>query len=563
MPSTDPRTACALYVRRSSAAGNGSNQSLAEQEAETRGLAARLGLDVVHVYAEREGTGASTRSRKRRPAWDAALVDLTAGDRFRTLVVYALDRADRRGAGEVAALLDRHADGSRRIVGVDGLDTSDPRRRLEFIIRAEVAREEAERIADRVTRTKRHRRADGRWLGGKPPYGTRVVDGRLGRDPETYPTARRIADALLAGETLWAVSAMLNREGVPAPSVAALLARAERVEDPTEAEALHARAVAARWRAPSIAAIVKAPGFAGLQSIRKRTASGGWAAVADVFRDASGEPVLVGEGVITRQERALILSALSSRTVERFTRDGRVAFSGNRVAGGASLLADVLRCPSCGGRAGLSGGPNARRYRCAMSGQGGGACEGFSASCDVLDGFIAARIVARLGALEPEPGEGWHPALVAAARVWSGEESPEVRAARKAAEALLAEAREEDARIVAYIRAGAFLPEEAAAERVTTRARILRAEEALAAIGSGEPDPAALLDAANTTEAWEALDHATRRRVVGALVARVVVSKARARGVRFDAFRRVSIEWTGEDDLSHTTTATPETYLPA
>lgn len=164
-------SACAIYVRLSSAGGNGSNRSLAEQEVEVRALAATRGLPVVQVYAEKEGTGASRYSRKRRPVWESALADLEAGDRFRTLVVFAHDRADRRGADEMAKVIRRHAETGRSIIGCDGTDTGDPHRRMETIVRLEVAAEEVDRLSYRVTRTKRHRRADGRWLGGLPPYG--------------------------------------------------------------------------------------------------------------------------------------------------------------------------------------------------------------------------------------------------------------------------------------------------------------------------------------------------------------------------------------------------------
>jgi len=514
-------------------------------------LAAAKGLTIAHVYAEKEGTGASRFSRKRRPEWEAALADLEAGDRFRTLVVFALDRADRKGADEMAKVIRRHAETGRRIIGVDGTDTGDPHRRMETIIRLEVAAEEVERLSSRVTRTKRHRRAEGKWLGGRPPYGLAIgPDGQLVQDSETFPTARRIADALLVGATLWAVVGDLNRDGVPAPSVPALLKRAERAEAEGEVEkaaGLRARAEAAVWRVPSVATMVKAPAWAGLQSIRKRTKSGGWAYLAEVYRDPeTHEPVSVGEGVVTRQERALIMAALSSRTVERFEK-GQARHTGLRSAGAGSLLADVLRCPSCGARPGLTGGPERRSYRCATSAQAAAACDGFNAPEAALDDYVAARIRTRLGALEPEPGEYWHPALLAAAKVWAGEASPEVRLERSRLEGNLAEARDDDVRVRSLALAGVLLPEEAAVERQKTQARIRTAEEALATLSGGEPDPGALLDAASTAEAWETLDGATRRRVVAAVVERVTVTKAKGRGYRFHPEERVTIRWTGED----------------
>ncbi|GAB3853749.1 hypothetical protein GCM10029963_45530 [Micromonospora andamanensis] len=216
----DPPRCCALYLRRShrNAEGDARNgRSLAEQETELRDLAARLGLIVVYVFIEREGTGASRFSLKARPEWKKALEWLRVGDLFRTLLTWSLDRADRRGAVEIGKLLDEHADGSRRIVGADGTDTGDPRRRLELIIRAEIAREEVENLSRRVSRTKRFRRAEGRWLGGPPPFGLRIADGQLARDPDSYPVARRIADELLAGRTIWQTVKGLNDSGIPSP----------------------------------------------------------------------------------------------------------------------------------------------------------------------------------------------------------------------------------------------------------------------------------------------------------------------------------------------------------
>lgn len=540
-----PEEACAIYVRRSSAGGNGANKSLAEQEVEVRALAAAKGLPVVHVYAEKEGTGASRFSRKSRPEWASALAELEAGDRFRTLVVFALDRADRKGADDMARIIRRHAETGRRILGVDGTDTGDPHRRMETIIRLEVAAEEVERLSSRVTRTKRHRRAEGRWLGGLPPYGLQVdSSGHLEPHPDTHPIARRIAESLLSGATLWSVVRDLNAEGVPGPDSVRLLRAAERTKDADEATRLRMKAESVAWRVPTLAAMVKSPAWAGLQSIRRRTPSGGWEQVAEVFRDETGEPVSVGQGVVSREERALILAALASRTVERLE-EGRIRRSGRPTAGAGLLLADVLRCETCGLRAGVSGSPAHRSYRCARSAQGGATCKGFTAPLDALDEHIAVRVRARLRVLEPdaERDESWHPSLVAAAKVWAGDASPEVRQERARLTGALAEAREDDARVKALALAGALLPEEAAEERRKTGERIRRAEEALTTVGSGEPDPAALLDAATTAEAWACLDAPTRRRVIAAVVLRVTVTKASARGVRFKPEERVQIEW--------------------
>jgi hypothetical protein len=447
----------------------------------------------------------------------------------------------------MAKIIRRHAETGRSIVGCDGTDTGDPHRRMETIIRLEVAAEEVDRLSYRVTRTKRHRRAEGRWLGGLPPYGLAVgPGGRLVADAETFDVARGIADDLIAGRTLWAVVRDLNAAGVPGPAAARLRRAALRASDPGEVDRLTAKANAATWRVASVSALVRSPAWAGLQSIRRRTDSGGWAPVADVFRDGEGEPVTVGVGVVSREERALILASLASRTVERWE-SGRTRRRGVHKPGGGLLLAEVLMCETCGARPGASGSAAHRSYRCSRAAQGGASCKGFTAPLEALDAYVTAQVRGRLRALDSESGGDWSPALVAVARAWAGHASPESRLERARLDGALAEARDDDERVKALALAGVLLPAEAALERRKTSERIARATEALTTIGSTEPDPRALLDATNTPGAWALLDRASRRRVVSAVVERTTVTKARSRGVRFAPDERVRIEWRRSD----------------
>lgn len=518
--STTPDAACALYLRRSSAKGSeaagGSNRSLSEQEAECRRFAADRGLAVVEVYREREGTGASARSRKARPEWTRALEDLDRGDRFETVVVWALDRADRRGADTLAALLTRHAATGRKVLGLDGTDTSDEHSRLSTILRGEIAREEAEKIAARVARTKRARREEGRWLGGPTPYGLHVVNGVLDHDPETYPTAReRIAEPLLAGASLYSVVKALNGAGVPAPR-------------------------GARWRVPSVAALVRSPGWAGLQSTRRRLPSGAWAAVADVYHsEVTGETVSVGRGVVTPSERARILDAIDARTSDAAgTRaDGVLRRTGRRPA--TSLLGDLVACPRCGSRVSVTGNAKGHRsYRCGNAAQGAGRCDGFTAPLEALDDFVSRAFRQRLAALDP--GD---PLLDAVAEAWTMRLDPGAQAERAEAADVLAVAREALSRLQRGVLSGIFSEAEAATEAPRLRRRIAAAEEALAAVSPTVTDLSPLLDTVQTEEAWSGLPVAERRALLALALDRVEVSPAPGRGVRFDPFARVVLGW--------------------
>ncbi|MFE9956173.1 recombinase family protein [Micromonospora sp. NPDC005299] len=508
----DPSRCCALYRRRShkNADGDARNgRSLAEQESELRDLAARLGLVVVADYVEREGTGASRFSIKARPQWQKALDDLRAGDRFRTVLAWSLDRADRRGAVEIGKLLDEHADGSRRIVGADGTDTGDARRRLELIIRAEIAREEVENLSKRVGRAKKYRRAEGAWLGGAAPFGLRIADGKLAHDPETYPVARRIADELLAGSTIWQTVKGLNADGIPSPR-------------------------GKTWGIGSVGALVRSPGWAGLQSIRERTPAGRWAYVAEPYRDERGQTVSVGEGVVTAGERARILRAIDARSATVAQR-GQFVRRGDRRS--STVLADVLRCGECGGRTSQSGATGRKVYRCGNYGNGK-TCAGFTAPLAETDEAVSLAFLLRLATLEP--GD---PLLDAVADAWVARVAPDDLVARDAAQDTLDSARADLARVRRLVAAGTFTDDDAAEVMPELRAKVQAAEDALARIPIPEADISPLLDLAQSVPAWFDLPEAERRGLLGLAVAEVTATRAGTRGVRFKPAERLLITW--------------------
>lgn len=110
-------------------------------------------------------------------------------------------------------------------------------------------------------------RADGRYAGGRPPYGYRLVDAgrhphpgraaegarahRLEPDPVSAPMVRRIFRDYLAGEGLGRIANQLNAEQVPWPSAA----------DPERNRHRHALG----WRKSAIRAILTNPRYTGYE----------------------------------------------------------------------------------------------------------------------------------------------------------------------------------------------------------------------------------------------------------------------------------------------------------
>ena len=114
-------------------------------------------------------------------------------------------------------------------------------------------------------------REQGRYLGGRPPYGYRLADAgphpnkahaawgrrvhRLEPDPRTAPTVRWIFAQRLAGHSVARIARALNEAGIPCPSAA----------DP----ARNPHRTAAGWTLGAVTAILENPRYTGRQ-VRNR-----------------------------------------------------------------------------------------------------------------------------------------------------------------------------------------------------------------------------------------------------------------------------------------------------
>jgi hypothetical protein len=96
---------------------------------------------------------------------------------------------------------------------------------------------ERSRVKIRVrTAMQAQAKIEGRFLGGRPPYGYRLADAgphpnpakaadgkrlhRLEPDPATAPVVRRIFASYLSGAGIFAIAEALTRDGIPSPSAA-------------------------------------------------------------------------------------------------------------------------------------------------------------------------------------------------------------------------------------------------------------------------------------------------------------------------------------------------------
>lgn len=208
------------YVRLSDTA-TAANLSLDGMMRDLEAVAAREGLTIVGRHVD-DGISGAVRDRPGFVAW---LEDARTG-RADTLLCWHADRLTREGVNVAALILDvvegkdpKTGAVSRpgvRLLDAQGLDSRDGDAfRWKFVIAAEVARAERERMRARSLAAQRRLREAGRHRGGAAPYGARVVALEEGGkilevEPVEADALREVARRLFAGASLgevtrWAV----------------------------------------------------------------------------------------------------------------------------------------------------------------------------------------------------------------------------------------------------------------------------------------------------------------------------------------------------------------------
>lgn len=275
-----------------------------------------------------------------RPEAAALLTELSSADRrFDAVVIGEYERAFSGDQfARVSALL--------RCFGVQvwlpeaagQVDLDDPMHSALMTVLGAQSQREVLRSRHRVLAAMRTQaREQGRYLGGRPPYGYRLVDAgphpnrthagwgrrlqRLHPDPETAPHVRWMFARRLTGRSVASIARELTERGVPCPSEA----------DPER----NRHRSGGAWRLRTVAVILANPRYTGRQVWDRHQPAGdsGWALAREsVVSAAAAHPALVSEAQFI---------AVQEVRAARPTRDG---------AARRYLLSGLLRCGLCGRR---------------------------------------------------------------------------------------------------------------------------------------------------------------------------------------------------------------------
>lgn len=460
--------------------------SVDQQLAEGRKVAAREGWHIVGEHRDESISASRYGKGKARPGWQAAM-DAVAAGTVDLLVVWEISRAtrDRR---VWAALLAACSDaGVRLAVGGRIHDPADPDDGFMLDLTAARSVHEAAITSKRVARDVAARAQSGR-PHGRIAYGyTRRYDPATGRlaeqvpDPETGAVVAEIVARVLTGESCYAISADLNRRGVPSPQTVWLLRnRRPAVETP--------------WTLDAVRRVAASPSNAGRRVYRGEVLPG---------VEAAWPP--------------LVSLADHAAVTEMFADPARNTNHSN-ASTAAHLLVGIARCGVCGSTVRKVNNSGSVQYGCAAR-----FCTG--RSLRMVDEYVTEALLTRLE--RPDVAD-----LFAVA-------DDEEEAAREGARAELADAR---AALDGWYDAaaeGSVTP--AGLAKIETRllAKIADAEQR-ARPRPSSPVLAEVLDG-DVRERWAALPIPARREVVRALMD-VQIHRTR-RGARKLDPESITITW--------------------
>jgi DNA invertase Pin-like site-specific DNA recombinase len=187
----------------SGAARKGEVLGVEKQQPPCLALCERLGWKVVETYTDPNDSAYSGRPRRQ---WRRLIEDVKAG-KIDAIVAWHPDRLTRQPKEneELIELVDRY--GIQVATAMAGEhDLASPSGRLHFRMLGSIARYESEHRSERVMVHHDQLAAEGRWHGGRRPFGYRYVDGGgIELDDREAAALREARKRIIDGATLSAV----------------------------------------------------------------------------------------------------------------------------------------------------------------------------------------------------------------------------------------------------------------------------------------------------------------------------------------------------------------------
>ena len=202
---------CAIYTRKSTTAGleQEFNTLHAQREACELYIKAKV-HEGWQILDEHYDDGGFTGANIERPAFQRLLADIGAG-RIDVVVVYKVDRLS-RSLLDFAQVMDRFNRADVAFVSVtQNFSTSDSIGMLTLNMLMSFATFERDMIAERTRDKIAASRRKGKWTGGPVPLGYEIKDKHIVINPVEAPVVMEVFDLYLAHQSVMGVVRILNR----------------------------------------------------------------------------------------------------------------------------------------------------------------------------------------------------------------------------------------------------------------------------------------------------------------------------------------------------------------
>lgn len=297
---------------------------------------------------------------------------------FDVVVFFKIDRLARSTVdfAEIMRICDTQ--GVALASATEPLDLTSSMGRAMAKVIAVFAELESDTIGMRVSHAHEHLRREGRWTGGRVPYGYRVVANPSGPgrvleiNPEEAKVIHGIVERFVARESLLKLCADLTQAGVPSPGH-------------TSRQSTGKRSDSKRWYTHTLKSLISNPQLLG-----------------QVIED--GKPILRTDGLplVTRPP---ILDMDTWHAVQDELK--RRTNPGDKRREGTALLRGILYCGVCGTRMyTFTGAKGSVRYRCLgplkhrQRTGGGGGCYGPTVAAKTTEAYLTERFLQAFGGFQ-------------------------------------------------------------------------------------------------------------------------------------------------------------------
>ncbi len=206
---TPTPTRAVAYIRVSTQKQADHGVSLSAQQAKLKAYASVYDLHIVEYIVD----PAESAGTLNRPGLTRALAML--GKQADALLVIKLDRLT-RSVRDLSHLLERYFMKYSLLSVSEQLDTRSAGGRMMLNLLTVIGQWERETAGERTRAAKQYQRSQHRYIGGTPPYGSRVVDGQLVPHPEEQRMLEDIRTRMQLGETPTSIArGMRTRQGTP------------------------------------------------------------------------------------------------------------------------------------------------------------------------------------------------------------------------------------------------------------------------------------------------------------------------------------------------------------